>query len=178
MKIRTWLLAALAVAWLWPARQVLAEGVSLAQIQALVAQSKQKNSGPFAGFAGIYDLLKSCRPLEHPDVLLGTSWLQTKWVVWFEGDSIVFVQFLAPTNVIRGTLKFKQDYSERGAGTVKLYDVTWERGSTEVMAFLPDRELFDIKLEGGKFSAKYTLRCRNDDQLLGWAGDILRVMGR
>ena len=178
MKLRKWLAAGLVAAVLGPAAPARAgERPTLAQIQALVSGYKQKSSGPLASFAGVYDLLKTCRPLEVQDGLMATVWLQGKWVVWFEGDELVFVQFLAPANVVRGTLKFKRDYAAPDGRTVKFYDVTWKGGDTEVVAFLPDRELFDVKFEGNDFTAAYTLRCRNEDQMLGWAGEAVQAMG-
>ncbi len=166
MKIRRSLLAGLIVACLWPAAHALGDGPALAQIQALVGASKQKNSGPLAEFAGLYDLLKSCRPPAHADMLISTLWLQTKWVIWFEGDDLVFAQLLAPANVLRGKMEFRQDYTAPGGGpTIKLYGVAW-KSSTDIVAFLPDRELFGGKFAGGEFTATYTVRCRNEDQLL------------
>src|SRR5262249_5454820 len=122
MKMRSWLLTGVtAAAWLWPATHA-AERPTLA-IQALVSASKQKNSGPLAQFAGVYDVAKSCKPMEDADGLLGTLWLTSKWVVWFEGDDLVFAQFLAPGNVVHGTLKFKRDYAQPRGPTLKLYEV-------------------------------------------------------
>jgi hypothetical protein len=105
-------------------------------------------------------------------------WLMAKWVVWFEGDDILFVTFPAPANVGRGTLKFRQDYTVSRGRTVKLYDVTWNGGDTDIVAFLPDRELFDGKFRFGKYTANYALRCNNEDQILDSTAEILRLMDR
>jgi hypothetical protein len=121
-----------------------------------------------AGFAGVYDVLKSCRRLELVDVPLGTMWLMTKWVVWFEGDDLVFVQFLAPGNVVRGKLKFRQDYTSPDRRTVKLYDVVWQGGDTEIVSFLPDREIFGGKFGGKTLTFNYARRCGDEKQILGW----------
>jgi hypothetical protein len=99
MRIRAVLLLCAAVGWLWPTVPTLAADDTLAQIEAMVRGYKQKGFGPFAGYAGVYDNLKSCKRLPTPDVLLGSVWLQTKWLTWFEGDDIVFIQFLVPDHL-------------------------------------------------------------------------------
>lgn len=175
MIIRGFLLASFVAAGLWLAAPAYAEMPTLAQIEGLIGAAKQKNSGPLAEFAGIYDLEKTCRPLKNRDLMLGVAWLQAKWVTWFEGDDFVFVQLLAPKNEIRGKLKFREDYIEPGGHTIKLYDVTWKSGSTDIMAFLPDQQLFDFKRNGKGFSANYTVRCHNEDQLLAAAREILEL---
>lgn len=175
MKIRRLRFAGFLAASLWPAAPAHAEMPTQVQIEALLNEAKQKNSGPLAEFAGLYDLEKTCRPLEHPDGLLGAIWLRTKWVTWFEDYDFVFVQLLAPKNVIRGKLKFRENYTAPNGDAVKLYDVTWRDGATDIMAFLPDRQFFDIKVKGKDFSAKYTVRCRNEEQILAAAREILEA---
>jgi len=184
MKIRRSLLSGLIVACLWPAAHA-AESPQLAQIKARVSEARQKSFGPFASFAGVYDILKSCRPLGHPDrplsapdAPLGAQWLLTKSVIWFEGNDILHVKFVTPANVERGTLKFKQNYLMPPDGIiVKLYDVNWNAGDTDIMAFLPDRDLFDGKFDGRTFTFNYGLRCGNEDQIIGSTDEILRLMG-
>jgi hypothetical protein len=180
MKIRTLSLAGLTAAWLWPAVHAAAEeSAQLAQIKARISDARQKSSGPFAEFAGVYDILKSCRrPPEYADAALGTMWLIAKSVFWFEGDDIVFFKFISPTNAERATLKFKQDYAIARDRTIKLYDVAWKAGGTDIMAFLPDRDLFDGKFIGRKFTFNYALRCGNEDQILDATAAILRVLGQ
>jgi len=178
MKIRTLLLVGLTAAWLWPAAHAAAEeSAQLAQIKARVSDARQKSSGPLAEFAGVYDIDKSCRPPEHLDAAWGTMWLITKSVFWFEGDDIVFFKFISPANAERGTLKFKQDYAIARDRTVKLYEVIWKAGDTDIMAFLPDRDLFAGKFVGRKFTFDYALRCGNEDQIIDATTQILRLVG-
>ncbi len=178
MNIRTALLAGLTAACLGPAAPAAAESPQLAQIKAVVGAARQNSSGPLAEFSGVYDILKSCRPPDSPDAALGAMWLIAKSVIWFEGDDILVARFVNPAKVDRGTLKFKQDYTVPPGRTVKLYDVTWNAGSTDIMAFLPDRDLFDGKFEGRKFTFNYALRCRNEDQILGVTAEILQLVGQ
>jgi len=177
MKIRTALLAGLTAAGLWSAGHAAAEeSTQLAQIKARVSEARQQSSGPFAEFAGVYDILKSCRPPERLDPALGVQWLIAKSVFRFEDDDIVFFKFISPAKAERATLKFKQDYAIARDRTVKLYDVIWQAGGTDIMAFLPDRDLFDGKFVGRKFSFNYALRCGNEDQILDSTAEILRLM--
>jgi hypothetical protein len=176
MKIQASVLAGLIVACLWSVAHA-AESPKLAQIKAVISEYRQKNFGSLAGFAGVYDISKTCEPLGHPDVVLGTMWLLAKSVIWFEGEEILIVKFVTPTNVDRGTLKFKQDYAMSRDLTVKLYDVKWNAGDTDIMAFLPDRDLFGGKFSGRTFTFQYALRCANEDQIIGSAEEILRLMG-
>jgi hypothetical protein len=177
MNIRTALLAGLTAACLWPAAHAAAESAQLAQIKARIGEARQNSSGPLAGFAGVYDILKSCRPVEHPDAALGAMWLIVKSVIWFEGDDILFASFTNPAKVERGKLKFKQDYTIPPRQPVKLYDLTWTAGDTDLVAFLSDRDLFDGKFIGRTFTFNYALRCSNEDQILGWTEEILRLIG-
>jgi len=86
MNIRTALLAGLTAACLWSAGHAAAEeSTQLAQIKARVSEARQQSSGPFAEFAGVYDILKSCRPPERLDPTLGAQWLIAKSVFRFEG---------------------------------------------------------------------------------------------
>ncbi|HLH91565.1 MAG TPA: hypothetical protein VKX28_24210 [Xanthobacteraceae bacterium] len=147
----------------------------MAQIQSLLDNARKSNSGPLAEFAGIYDLGKTCARLENPDHLSGTLWLLSKWLTWFEGDDFVFVQLLAPKNLVRGKLKFREDFTDRSGHSVKLYDVTWRSGKTDILAFLPDRQFFDVKVEGKNFSANYTVRCRNEAELLAGVREIVEL---
>lgn len=178
MNIRTLLLAGLAAVCLWPAAHAAAESAKLAQIRARIGDARQTSSGPLAGFAGVYDILKSCQPPEHMEPIGGTMWLIAKSVIWFEGDDMLFIPFTNPAKVERGTLKFKQDYTIPPGRTVKLYDVTWKAGDTDIMAFLADRDLFDGKFVGKKFTFNYALRCGNEDQIIESTGEILRLMGQ
>lgn len=179
MRIRTLLLAGLAAAWLWPAAQAAAEeSAQLAQIKARISEARQKSSGPFAEFAGVYDILKSCRPPQQLDAALGAQWLIAKSVFWFEGDDILFFKFISPAKLERGTLKFKQDYAIARDRPIKLYDVIWKAGGTDIMAFLPDRDLFDGKFFGKKFTFNYGLRCGNEDQILVTTEKILRLINQ
>ena len=175
MKIQTSLLVGLTVACLWPSAHA-AESPKLAQIKTLVSGYRQKSFGPFAHFAGVYDILKSCRPSER-DIGLGTEWLLAKSLIWFEGDNIIVVSFLTPAKVERGTLKFKQDYAMSRDLTIKLYDVNLA-GGTDIMAFLPDRDLFGGKFDGRKYDFYYAMRCANEDQIIESAEEILRLIGQ
>jgi hypothetical protein len=177
MNIRTALLAGLTAACLWPAGHAAAEeNAQLAQIKARISEARQKSSGPFAEFAGVYDIDKSCRPPEHLDAVWGTMWLIAKSVFWFEGDDILFFKFISPAKLERATLKFKRDYAIAPDRTVKLYDVIWQAGGTDIMAFLRDRDLFDGKFVGKKFTFNYALRCRNEDQIIGTTAEILGLL--
>jgi hypothetical protein len=134
-----------------------------------------------------YDSSKTCQPfvrkpaaspnLPVDDAVFGTMWLLDKSVIWFEGNDVLIVLFISPTKVDRGTWKFKQDYAMSRDLTVKLYDVKWNSGDTDVMAFLPDRDLFGGKFAGRTFSSDYALRCSNEDQIIGSTEEILRLMG-
>lgn len=186
MKIRTSLLAGPIAACLWPAAQA-AESAKLAQIKAVISEYRQKSFGPLAGFAGVYDILKTCQPFvrrshapfaDPADAAVGTTWLLAKSVIWFEGDDMLFVGFVSATKVERATLKFKQDYAMSRDLTVKLYDVKWNAGDTDIMAFLPDRDLFGGRFAGRKFTFDYALRCGNEDQITGSTEEILRLMGQ
>ena len=187
MKIQPSLLAGLTVACLWSVAHA-AESSQLAQIKAVVGEYRQKSFGPLAGFAGVYDISKTCKPfvrkksdaplnLPADDAVLGTMWLLAKSVIWFEGNDILIALFVSPTKVDRGTWKFKQDYAMSRDLTVKLYDVKWNAGDTDIMAFLPDRDLFGGKSSGRTFTFQYALRCANEDPIIGSAEEILRLMG-
>jgi hypothetical protein len=186
-KFQRSLLAGLTVACLWSAAHA-AESPKLAQIKAVVGEYRQKSFGPLAGFAGVYDISKTCQPfvrkpaappnLPIDDAFLGTKWMLAKSVIWFEGDDILFVEFVNPAKVDRGTLKFKQEYAMSSDLTVKLYDVKWNAGDTDIMAFLPDRDLFSGKFAGRTFSSDYALRCSNEDQIIGSTEEILRLFGQ
>jgi len=122
MKMRKALLAGLTATCLSPAGHAAAEeSAQLAQIKARVSEARQQSSGPFAEFAGVYDILKSCRPPERLDPALGVQWLIAKSVFRFEGDDLVFFKFISPAKAERATLKFKQDYAIARDRTVKLY---------------------------------------------------------
>jgi hypothetical protein len=60
-KFQRSLLAGLTVACLWSAAHA-AESPKLAQIKAVVGEYRQKSFGPLAGFAGVYDISKTCQP--------------------------------------------------------------------------------------------------------------------
>lgn len=184
MKIQTSLLAGLTATCLWSVAH--AESPKLAQIKAVISEYRQKNFGPLAGFAGVYDLSKTCQPFvrksappldKSDDAVFGTVWLLDKSVIWFEGNDILIVLFVSPTKVDRGTWKFKQDYSMSRDLTVKLYDVKWNAGDTDIMAFLPDRNLFNGKFAGRTYTSDYALRCSNEDQIIRSTEEILRLMG-
>jgi hypothetical protein len=159
----------------------------LGQIKTVISEYRQKSFGPLAGFAGVYDISKTCQPfvrkpdaplnLPVDDAVFGTMWLLDKSVIWFEGNDILIALFVSPTKVDRGTWKFKQDYSMSRDLTVKLYDVKWNAGDADIMAFLPDRDLFGGKFAGRTFSSDYALRCSNEDQIIGSTEEILRLMG-
>jgi hypothetical protein len=184
MKIQTSLLAGLTAAYLWSVAHAV-ESPKLAQIKAVISEYRQKSFGPLAGFAGVYDISKTCQPFvrksapldKSNDAGFGTIWLLDKSVIWFEGNDILIVLFVSPTKVDRGTWKFKQDYSMSRDLTVKLYDVKWDAGDTDIMAFLPDRDLFSGKFTGRTYTSDYALRCSNEDQIIGSTEEILRLMG-
>jgi hypothetical protein len=185
MKIQKSLLAGLTVACLWSVAHA-AESTQLAQIKAVISEYRQKSFGPLASFAGVYDISKTCEPfvrksapLDKTDnAVFGTLWLLGKSVIWFEGNDILFVMFVSPTKVDRGTWKFKQDYSMSRDLTVKLYDVKWNAGDTDIMAFLPDRDLFSGKFTGRTYTYDYALRCSNEGQVIGSTEEILRLIGQ
>lgn len=184
MKIQTSLLVGLTLTYLWPAAHA-AENTKLAQIKTLISEYRQKNFGPFAGFAGVYDISRTCQPFvsksvpiaalnKVDDTVAGTYWLLSKSLIWFEGDAIVTVIFLYPDKVDRGTLKFKKDYAISSGLTLKLYDVNYAGGGSDVMAFLPDRDLFDGKFDGKNYDFSYAMRCTNENQIIGSIEEIWR----
>jgi len=176
----------LTIACLWSVA-LATESSKLAQIKAVISEYRQKSFGPLAGSAGVYDIGKTCEPfVRNPDeplnlpadaAVLGTMWLLDKSVIWFEGNDILIVLFVSPTKVDRGTWKFKQDYTISRDLTVKLYDVKWNAGDTDIMAFLPDRDLFRGKFSGRTYTSDYALRCSNEDQIIKSTEEILRLMG-
>jgi hypothetical protein len=104
-------------------------------------------------------------------------WLLDKSVIWFEGNDILIALFVSPSKVDRGTWKFRQDYAISRDLTVKLYDVKWNAGDTDIMAFLPDRDLFGGKFSDRTFTFDYAQRCSNEDQIIRSTEEILRLMG-
>jgi hypothetical protein len=176
MQLRTSLLAGLTAACLWPATSRAADSPKLAQIKARISEARQASSGPLAGFAGIYDISDSCRPIERPDAGLGTLWLLGKSVIWFAGDDMLLVKFVTPDKVERATLRFRQTYAVPRERTIKLYDLTWTAGGHDIVGFLPDWELFGGHFRGAKFTVSYAMRCRNEDEITGATEAILRLM--
>jgi len=97
--------------------------------------------------------------------------------MWFEGDQLLYGELVRPTNIDRGTLKFKRDYALSPGQAIKVYDLKWNVGAPDIVAFLADRELFGGKFIGSKFNFDYAMRCNNEDQIIGSTEEILRLMG-
>jgi hypothetical protein len=74
--------------------------------------------------------------------------------------------------------KFKQDYFMSRDHTVKLYDVRWDAGDPDIMAFLPNRDLFGGRFSGPTFTFQDAVRCGDEDQIIGSAGEILGLFGQ
>src|SRR5690349_1513000 len=96
------------------------------QLAAVIADYKKNNAGDLKEFAGVYDSAKQCTTNLYEsslyDPLMPTLTLISEQFMWFEGDTVVFVQFLAPQRRLRGHLTFLRDYIQ-GKETAHIYRV-------------------------------------------------------